>query len=127
MNIGDDAVPRFVMSDAFLPLDEFIAGEDGLDTGIYLPGLLEPGQWDGQQWFLPKDYSPLGVYYNKAIFDEYGVDYPKPVGPGMTCWPLPRNLPSTPTVTDRPISGASSCPVPGPRALSTGSAQPAVR
>ncbi len=76
MNIGDDAVPRFVMSDAFLPLDEFIAGEDGLDTGIYLPGLLEPGQWEGQQWFLPKDYSPMAVYYNKAIFDEYGVDYP---------------------------------------------------
>ena len=77
MNIGDDAVPRFVMSDAFLPLDDFIAGEDGLDTSIYLSGLLEPGQWDGQQWFLPKDYSPLAVYYNKAIFDEYGVDYPQ--------------------------------------------------
>ena len=47
MNIGDDAVPRFVMSEAFLPLDDFIAGEDGLDTSIYLPGLLEPGQWEG--------------------------------------------------------------------------------
>ena len=77
MNIGDDAVPRFVMSEAFLPLDDFIAGEDGLDTGIYLPGLLEPGQWDDQQWFLPKDYSPMAVYFNKAIFDEYGVAYPE--------------------------------------------------
>lgn len=77
MNIGDDAVPMFVMSDAFLSLDAFISSEDGLDTGVYLPGLLEPGQWDGQQWFLPKDYSPLAVYYNKTIFDEYGVDYPQ--------------------------------------------------
>jgi multiple sugar transport system substrate-binding protein len=77
MNIGDDAVPQFVDAEAFLPLDDFIAGEDGLDTSVYLPGLLEPGQWEGQQWFLPKDYSPLGVYYNKAIFDEYGVDYPE--------------------------------------------------
>ena len=65
------------MREAFLPLDDFIAGEDGLDTSIYLPGLLEPGQWEGQQWFLPKDYSPLAVYYNKAIFDEYGVAYPE--------------------------------------------------
>jgi multiple sugar transport system substrate-binding protein len=39
--------------------------------------MLEPGQWEGQQWLLPKDFSPLGVYYNKAIFDEYGVAYPE--------------------------------------------------
>ncbi|MCB0045403.1 MAG: sugar ABC transporter substrate-binding protein [Caldilineaceae bacterium] len=77
MNIGDDAVPQFVAAEAFLPLDDFIAGDDSLDTSVYLPGLLEPGQWDGRQWFLPKDYSPLGVYYNKKIFDEYGVAYPE--------------------------------------------------
>ena len=65
------------MSEAFLSLDAFIAGEDGLDTSIYLPGLLEPGQWEDQQWFLPKDYSPMAVYYNKSIFDEYGVAYPQ--------------------------------------------------
>lgn len=26
---------------------------------------------------LPKDFSPMAVYYNKAIFDEYGVAYPQ--------------------------------------------------
>ncbi|MGD8626671.1 MAG: sugar ABC transporter substrate-binding protein [Anaerolineae bacterium] len=77
MQIGDDAVPMFVDSGAFLPLDGFIEGEYALDTGIYLPGVLEPGQWQGQQWLLPKDFTPLAVYYNKAIFDEYGVDYPQ--------------------------------------------------
>ncbi len=77
MNIGDDAVPQFVDAEAFLPLDDFIAGEDGLDTSVYLPGLLAPGQWEDQQWFLPKDFSPMAVYYNKAIFDEYGVAYPE--------------------------------------------------
>jgi multiple sugar transport system substrate-binding protein len=77
MQIGDDAVPNFVDKGSFLPLDDFIAGDYPLDTSIYLPGVLEPGQWEGQQWLLPKDFSPLGVYYNKAIFDEYGVDYPQ--------------------------------------------------
>jgi multiple sugar transport system substrate-binding protein len=77
MQIGDDAVPRFVDSGAFLPLDDFISGDHPLDTSIYLPGVLEPGQWEGQQWLLPKDFSPLAVYYNKAIFDEYGVPYPE--------------------------------------------------
>jgi multiple sugar transport system substrate-binding protein len=77
MQIGDDAVPMFVDRGAFLPLDDFITGDYPLDTGIYLPGPLDPGQWDGQQWLLPKDFSPLAVYYNKAIFDEYDVPYPE--------------------------------------------------
>jgi multiple sugar transport system substrate-binding protein len=77
MQIGDDAVPMFVDAGAFLPLDEFITGEYPLDTSIYLPGVLEPGQWEDQQWLMPKDFTPLGVYYNKAIFDEYGVEYPQ--------------------------------------------------
>jgi multiple sugar transport system substrate-binding protein len=77
MQIGDDAVPMFVDKGSFLPLDSFIAGAYSLDTSIYLPGVLEPGQWEGQQWLLPKDFSPMAVYYNKAIFDEYGIDYPQ--------------------------------------------------
>lgn len=76
MQIGDDAVPMFVDRGAFLPLDDFISGEYPLDTSIYLPGVLEPGQYQGQQWLLPKDFSPIGMYYNKKIFDEFGVDYP---------------------------------------------------
>lgn len=77
MQIGDDAVPMFVDSNAFLPLDEFITGQYPLDPDIYLPGVFAPGAYEGQQWLLPKDYSPLGVYYNKALFDEFGVPYPE--------------------------------------------------
>ena len=76
MNIGDDAVPSFVERGAFLPLDECLA-DIGFDTSVYLPGLLDPGIVDGQLYFLPKDYSTLAVYYNKTIFDEYGVAYPE--------------------------------------------------
>ncbi len=74
MQIGDDAVPSFVAKDSFIPLDEYLG--EGFDPSIYLPGLLEPGQVDGVQYLLPKDYSPLGVYYNKKIFDEYDIAYP---------------------------------------------------
>jgi multiple sugar transport system substrate-binding protein len=77
MQIGDDAVPMFVDKGSFLPLDAFINGAYPLETGIYLPGVLEPGQWQGQQWLLAKDFTPLGVYYNKKLFDQYGVEYPK--------------------------------------------------
>ena len=77
LQIGDDAVPNFVDKGAFIPLDDWINSADyPLDTSIYLPGMLEPGQWNGQQYLLPKDYSPLAVYYNKKLFDAAGVPYP---------------------------------------------------
>ncbi len=77
LQIGDDAVPMFVDKGAFASLDAYIAGaEYPLDTSIYLPGVLEPGQWDGQQYLLPKDFSPLAVYYNKKLFDAAGLPYP---------------------------------------------------
>jgi multiple sugar transport system substrate-binding protein len=77
IQVGDDAVPMFVDKGAFLPLDDFISGEYPLDASIYLPGVFEPGEWEGQQWLLPKDFSPMAVYFNKAIFEEYGVAYPQ--------------------------------------------------
>lgn len=77
MQIGDDAVPMFVSKGAFLPLDDMIKGPVPLDTSIYLPGTLKPGLYQGKQYFLPKDFSPIAVYYNKKIFDQYKVAYPK--------------------------------------------------
>jgi multiple sugar transport system substrate-binding protein len=77
IQVGDDALPKFKDQNAFLPLGPYLTGSDPLDTSIYLPGLIKPGQWNGEQYLLPKDYSPLAIYYNKKIFDEYGVPYPK--------------------------------------------------
>ena len=76
MQIGDDAVPMFVSKKAFVPLDDCLQKE-GFDASIYLPGLLAPGQVDGKQYLLPKDYSPLAVYYNKKVFDAASVPYPQ--------------------------------------------------
>lgn len=76
IQIGDDAVPMFVSKGAFLALDDYIGGKYPLDTSIYLPGMLAPGQYQGKQYFLPKDFSPLAVYFNKKIFDQFNVAYP---------------------------------------------------
>lgn len=78
LQIGDDAVPSFVDRKALVSLDEFIGDTQyPLDMSIYLPGVLEPGRWAGSQYLLPKDFTPLAVYYNKKIFDQYGVPYPQ--------------------------------------------------
>ncbi len=75
MQIGDDAVPSFVTKNAFVPLDTYLK-DSNFDASIYLPGLLDPGKVDGKQYLLPKDYSPLAVYYNKNLFDAASVPYP---------------------------------------------------
>lgn len=75
MQIGDDAVPSFVSKNAFVPLDTYLKNSN-FDASIYLPGLLDPGKVDGKQYLLPKDYSPLAVYYNKKLFDAASVPYP---------------------------------------------------
>jgi multiple sugar transport system substrate-binding protein len=77
IQISDDAVPMFVSKGGFLPLDDFIKGKDSLDTSIYLPNTLTPGMYQGKQYFLPKDFSTMAVYYNKKVFDKYKVPYPK--------------------------------------------------
>lgn len=77
LQIGEDALPQFVERNALVPLDRFVFGAYPLDTDMYLPGLLEAGQWQDRQYLLPKDYSTLAVFYNKRIFDEYGVPYPE--------------------------------------------------
>jgi tetratricopeptide (TPR) repeat protein len=75
MNIGDDAVPSFVNTGAFLPLDECLASLD-FDTSVYLPGLLDPGTVDGQLYFLPKDYSTLAdIYLSESIYPLAGQAY----------------------------------------------------
>ena len=75
MQIGDDAVPSFVTKNAIVPLDTYLKNSN-FDASIYLPGLLDPGKVDGKQYLLPKDYSPLAVYYNKTLFDAASVPYP---------------------------------------------------
>ncbi len=77
MQIGDDAVPQFVDANALVPLDTYLKGKDPLDLGIYLPNLVKPGEYQGKQYMLPKDFSPLAVYYNKKLFDQYKIPYPK--------------------------------------------------
>ncbi len=78
MQIGDDAVPMFVRRGALVELNSYMRGPYPLDPSIYLPGVFQPGGWDGKQYLLPKDFSSLAVYYNKRLFDAHGVTYPRP-------------------------------------------------
>lgn len=70
--IGDGDVGMFVNKGVVEDLSTY-----GIDKSIYYSNVYDVGVVNGKTYFLTKDYSPLVVYYNKALFDKYGVAYPK--------------------------------------------------
>lgn len=75
--VGDGDVAKFVAQGVIEPLDSYIGGANGIDmNATFYPAVAAFGQVGGQTYLLTKDYSPLVLYYNKALFDAAGVAYP---------------------------------------------------
>ncbi len=77
--VGDGDVANFSSKGVLEPLDPYISGEKGsdpLDTSIFYSAIADIGKVNGTTYLLTKDYSPLVIYYNKALFDAAGVAYP---------------------------------------------------
>ncbi|WP_136706288.1 sugar ABC transporter substrate-binding protein [Agromyces sp. H66] len=67
------AIPQFALSDALVDL-----GEYGLDE---LEDQYSASTWgavnvDGKLVGLPQDSGPMALFYNKAVFDQYGIEVP---------------------------------------------------
>ncbi|QTA37219.1 ABC transporter substrate-binding protein [Thermosipho ferrireducens] len=58
-----------------LPLDAFIR-KDKFDLNQFYSSLINAFTYNGRVYGIAKDFSTLAVYYNKEIFDKYGVPYP---------------------------------------------------
>lgn len=63
-------------SGVYEPLEELVA-EEGFDLAAYFSSTVE-ALTDGKLYGLPWGVHPgwYGLYYNKAMFDQAGVDYP---------------------------------------------------
>ncbi|WP_078594015.1 extracellular solute-binding protein [Evansella clarkii] len=64
----------FVDGNMFAPLDDML--EDGL-RDEFVAGTLEAYEKDGQSYGLPLELNTVYVYYNKAIFEEHGLEAPE--------------------------------------------------
>jgi ABC-type glycerol-3-phosphate transport system substrate-binding protein len=63
---------------SLLPLDSFIAQEINFQPEDFFPGVMEAFRIDGKQIAIPSGVDPWVMYYNKDLFDRYGVPYPQP-------------------------------------------------
>ncbi|MBO8161791.1 MAG: extracellular solute-binding protein, partial [Thermosipho sp. (in: Bacteria)] len=58
-----------------LPLDLFIK-KDNFDLNAYFEPLVNAFKYNGRVYGIAKDFSTLALFFNKEIFDKYGVPYP---------------------------------------------------
>ena len=66
----------YMENDLLLKLNDYIE-KDKVDMSKYYDGIVKLyTRSDGNIYALPKDHDTIALLYNKAIFDEYGVDYP---------------------------------------------------
>lgn len=66
----------YAAGDQLLDLTSYIESE-GVDLANYPQAVLDLyDQGDGAIYGLPKDFDTNAVWYNKALFDAAGVDYP---------------------------------------------------
>lgn len=68
-------IPTFVQRLSLIDLSPYIA-RHGVDLGQYYPNVLDVARQDGCLYALPKDFTPMVMYYNKDLFDSAGVPYP---------------------------------------------------
>lgn len=73
--IQPSAFGEFVDKGVLVDLSDRVKAEINKDE--LLPNILELGQVDGKQYALIRDASAFQIGYNKDLFDEAGVPYPK--------------------------------------------------
>lgn len=67
----------YMENDLLLDLDSYIESDSEINLSNYYDGVTDLyTRSDGIHFALPKDHDTIALLYNKAIFDQYGVDYP---------------------------------------------------
>ncbi|MGP4039612.1 ABC transporter substrate-binding protein [Gracilibacillus sp. D59] len=67
---------RYASNEMLLNLNEQIENSDLVEMDKFPEGLTSIYNYKGNQYAIPKDYDTIGLWYNKTMFDEAGVDYP---------------------------------------------------
>jgi multiple sugar transport system substrate-binding protein len=73
--MSNQDMPSFADRNALLDLTPY----DGKDfqSGDFLDNIMAGYKWKGNIYGLPGDAAPIVLFYNKELFDQAKVDYPK--------------------------------------------------
>lgn len=74
--VGEGDYFKYVDKGVIEPLDDYLSKDTSFNLDIFQKDLIENMKIDGKQYYLPKDFNPLALWYNKRMFDEAGIPYP---------------------------------------------------
>ena len=83
---SDEHVPPVASVGLVLNLNPYIDATAGFDTDDFAAGVSRGFNFWGRWWGFPYDQSTWGIYYNKDMFAEAGIDTPPTEG--QTQWNL---------------------------------------
>ncbi|MBR1561054.1 MAG: sugar ABC transporter substrate-binding protein [Clostridia bacterium] len=66
----------YMSAQKLLDLTDYIANSEVVDMDNYYADINALYSKDGKNYAVAKDHDTIALLYNKAIFDQYGVDYP---------------------------------------------------
>lgn len=67
---------RYASNGMLLDLTDKISSSDQVDLSKFPEGLVKIYNFNGKQYAVPKDFDTIGLWYNKTMFDEAGIEYP---------------------------------------------------
>ncbi|RPH33055.1 ABC transporter substrate-binding protein [bacterium] len=70
-------VPKWASRMALQPLDAYIA-RDRFDTTVFFPSLWDEMRWHGHIYAIPVYSGSYGLFFNKRLFREAGLDPERP-------------------------------------------------
>lgn len=73
--VKNEFAQDFTSRGVLLPIDDYMAA-DGVKPEDFYESLISAFQWEGVNYGLPKDWSPLGMVYDPAVFESAGVEVP---------------------------------------------------
>ena len=68
---------QFAAKGAIEPVDDRLSSSTVIDPDDFYPAAMTAFQWGGQQLCMPQNVSSLAVYYNRDLFEKYGVPEPR--------------------------------------------------
>lgn len=70
-------LPAFVIRNGITPMDELIKQDKDIKLNDFYAIALESCKMNGRLYGLPNDIAVVVLFYNKDMFDQEGVPYPK--------------------------------------------------
>lgn len=67
---------KFVKNGQILDLQPYIDKDNEIQMTDYYPLLVGLFKYNGHIYGMPRDFNTVALYYNKKLFDKFGVAYP---------------------------------------------------